>query len=504
MQRALDPPRCGHDGSAGGVATCGGVAAVKPHPLRSGAGTAARCVLGVGGMLDVMVEATKRCGELIGGKYVLGDVIGAGGMGIVYSAVQRSLGRRVAVKMPRPDVLSQPAVHRRFRTEAFVASRLWHRNIVAVIDYGDLGGSPFLVMEHVTGSLLGRLVAERGPLPVPAAIELVAQLLDALYESHASGIVHADVKSDNVLVETRHDGSEVPRLFDFGLARSWGEVVETDRQLIYGTPQYMAPELVRGHSPSPASDLYAVGCLLYELLVGVTPFAGGRSQEILSRQIGEEPLPPSRRREDGAITAELDQLILRTLDKRPAHRIGDARGFANALRGIGSGRRTPEPQLATRPFSTTGPTQDLLGNALTARPAPSDSPRITSMRKLVHETLAQGDVERIIAAYLALARGLLEEHAPTAAVKELEQAVERLAIDDDAGHAPPSLWCLLVTLAGLYGHLGDATRARTLARAAHEQAARARSQVGQERAKALFARLVRGTPIPIPTDAALS
>jgi hypothetical protein len=310
-----------------------------------------------------------------------------------------------------------------------------------------------------------------------------------------------------VLLETRHDGSEVPRLFDFGLARAWGEVVETDRQLIYGTPQYMAPELVRGHSPSPASDLYAAGCLLYELLVGVTPFAGGRSQEILSRQIGEEPLPASRRREDGAITPELDELILRTLDKRPAYRVGDARGFASALRGLGTSlgtrRRTPEPPLATRPFSTTGPTQDLLVNVL-AKPTTYDSPRITNMRRLVDETLAQGEAERIIAAYLALARGLLEEHAPTAAVKELEQAVERLGIDADAGRPPPSLWCLLVTLAGLYGHLGDAARARTLARAAHEQAARAQSEVGQERAKALFARLVRGTPIPIPTEAVLS
>lgn len=116
-----------------------------------------------------MVEATKRCGELIGGKYVLGDVIGAGGMGIVYSAVQRSLGRKVAVKVPRPDVLTKPYVHRRFRTEAFVASRLWHRNIVAVIDYGDIGGDPFLVMEHVHGRLLGRVVAQRGPLPVELA-----------------------------------------------------------------------------------------------------------------------------------------------------------------------------------------------------------------------------------------------------------------------------------------------------------------------------------------------
>lgn len=444
-------------------------------------------------MLDVMVEATKRCGELIGGKYVLGDVLGAGGMGIVYSAVQRSLGRKVAVKVPRPDVLTRPYVHRRFRTEAFVASRLWHRNIVAVIDFGDLGGDPFLVMEYVQGRLLGRLVAQRGPFPLESAVDLVTQILDALYESHASGIVHADVKSDNVFVESRRDGTEQARLFDFGLARSCGLDLEQEPDLIYGTPQYMAPELVRGQPPSPASDIYAVGTLLYELLTGTTPFSGGGSQEVMSRQVSEDPIPPSRRRADGSLGPDIDDLVMQALDKRPAHRLVDARAFAVALRGIVRARSGPD-RAATVPFSTTAPT-----HALTVRAdlvtSPLDSEHVAELRRSLSEILVAGDGERIIGAYLALARGLLEEHAPRAAARELERAVERLTIEADAGHPAPSLWCVLVSLAALYGHLGESSRARELARAAHDQAIRSQSQVGQERAKALFARLVRGAAL---------
>jgi tRNA A-37 threonylcarbamoyl transferase component Bud32 len=439
-------------------------------------------------MLEVMVEATKRCGELIGGKYVLGDVIGVGGMGIVYSAVQRSLGRRVAIKMPRPDALSQPAVHRRFRTEAFVASRLWHRNIVAVIDYGDSNGVPFLVMEHVQGTLLGRVVAERGPLDVATAFDYVTQLLEALYESHATGIVHADVKSDNVLVEPRHDGTSLTRLFDFGLARSYTEDHEHDRDLIYGTPHYMAPEVARGYPPSPASDLYAAGILLYELLTGTTPFAGGSSREVLARQLGEDPVPPSRRRSDGALSEHVDALVMRALEKRATHRFGDARTFAGALRACLGG--APSARGTSRAISITAPTVDLSPADL--EPVFVESARIAELRGGVSEAVATGDVELIIAAYMGLARGLLDEHAPAVAAAELEQAAERLTIDVDAGRPAPSLWCVLLTLAALYDHLGNLPRARQLARAAHDQAMRARSMIGQERATALFARLVRG------------
>ncbi|NVB79836.1 MAG: serine/threonine protein kinase [Kofleriaceae bacterium] len=456
-------------------------------------------------MLDIIMAASKRCGELIGGKYVLGDVIGAGGMGVVYGAVQRSLGRRVAIKMPRPDAPVQADVLQRFRTEAFVAGRLWHRNIVAVIDYGDCGGVPFLVMEHVHGVLLGRLLGSHGPLDVDVALDLTSQILDALAESHACGIIHADVKADNVLVESTRSGGLSARLFDFGLAKAHPPDKANDTHLLYGTPEYIAPELIQGQPASPASDVYATGVLLYELLTGSTPFAGGCTQEILSRQLNDDPIAPSRRRGDLFIPAVVESLVMRALAKHPGERFEDAEMFGSEIRRVRSSlARTSQP-LAPLLFSTTGPTQRWPQHNL-----PKRSKGMTlregrgALGHLHHEAEAAnavGDSDRMVHAYLAIARTLVDQHEPEQAIAELERAVERLTAEVEAGRSTPSLWCVLLTLAALYGHLGDRGRARRLVRSAHEHATRVSSAIGQERAATLLARLERSMAMQKPSSA---
>ena len=184
---------------------------------------------------ESLARARARCGEVIGGNYVLGDMLGIGGMGVVHVAVQRSLDRTVAVKLPRPELAHDGHVRRRFRNEALAGSRINHRNIVRVLDFGDQHGMPYLVMEHVAGPRLGQLLEEVGSLPYMAALVLVRQIVAGLEDAHADGIVHADLKCDNVLVETLRDGTAVPRVIDFGFARFIDERPERPERLVSGT-----------------------------------------------------------------------------------------------------------------------------------------------------------------------------------------------------------------------------------------------------------------------------
>jgi serine/threonine protein kinase len=396
--------------------------------------------------------ALKWRGKLIGGNYVLGDVLGVGGMGIVYEAVQRSLARDVAVKMPRAELAACELVQRRFCMEAFVASRLSHGNIVSIIDFGYCDSVPFLVMERSEGALVGQMIREQGALAPALAIDLAAQVLDGLAAAHGSGIVHADVKSENVIVETRRDGTVVARLFDFGLACSpeWRDT-GSDRGVVYGTPDYMAPELVRGDDPSHASDLYAVGVLLYEMLVGITPFASASSTQVFVRLRDESAVPPSQRVELGAHGPALDAVVLRAMAKQPSARFADAASFAAALRAIVCG---------------------------------CDAIRLC--RSDVGRPITGGSVDEIVAGYLALARALVDEHQPQAATAELEEAIELLQDERDPAS---SIWCLHVTLAALYGHAGDYQRALATVETARQVAVRAGSAIGTQRARVLAARL---------------
>jgi serine/threonine protein kinase len=438
-------------------------------------------------LLARYADASIRRGELVGSNYVLEEVLGIGGMGIVYSAVQQSLCRPVAVKVPRPELAALPGLDARFRREAHVAGRLWHRNIISVIDFGEYDGAPFLVMERVHGLLLGRVIAEHGAFDVPIAVDIAAQVLDALAETHAAGFVHADVKSDNVLVEERREGRALARLFDFGLACE-RRGTRADNA-VYGTPEYMAPEVIRGERPSPATDIYGLGVMLYELLTGVTPFVGANGSDVLTRHLGEVPMPPSRLRSDHVIPARLDELVVRMLDKRPEARADDAVSLAAELRATMPAVERMARTTEAIPIGTaldTGPVA--LANGSDRQPPRS----LDELRAATAEAIDRGDDNAIVDAYLALARALVNAHQPVAAAKELEIAIELLELHASAGRTVNSLWCVGVTLAAIYGHLGQTERARETAHAAHAHAGRARSRVGQRRAEAVFARLVRG------------
>ncbi len=449
------------------------------------------------------IPELERRGTVVGG-YALGELLGVGGMGVVYAANQRSLDRTVAVKVPRPELVADAAVRRRFETEAYAGSRINHRNVVRVLDYGDADGVPYLVMEHVCGPRLGHLVFEQGPMSVLRASELIHQLLGGLEDAHANGIIHADVKSDNVLVETLRDGSARPRLIDFGIARFVGDLSPSEPPdgecVVSGTPEYLAPELIRGEPPTFASDLYAVGVILYELIAGETPFAAESSALTMRRHLEDKPVPLSWRCPDRGVGAAFDDVMSRALAKRVSSRFATAAEFAGALLAAIAGdagrtRTGPRPAMLPDAFSTATTTASICIDGVT-RPRMS-VPRtrtggrpLAQLRDAVTTALERGIGDEIAVAYLDLAHVLVDRHRLAAAIAELEDGVALLSASTTASRSS-SLWRLLLSLAALYDGHGDRARARIATRSARDHAERAGSTVGRERADQLWTRLAR-------------
>ena len=272
-------------------------------------------------------------------SYVLGHQLGAGGRGIVYEATCAADGEPVAIKFLQPDKLTDPREVRRFESERICGFLVTHPNIATVLDRGETpAGEPFLVMERVGGEPLGLRVARDGAMVPIRAVRIARQILGALTAIHDSGIVHADVKSDNVLVETQPDGTDVCKLIDFGLAHAQFAAETTEpAQLpdwLSGTPEYMAPEVLRGEVASFTADLYAVGMILYEMLAGQTPFAGGTVKEIVVRHLEDEVVPPSLRCTHYDLPSSLDYVVLRAVQKVASQRFESARAFDAALADV--------------------------------------------------------------------------------------------------------------------------------------------------------------------------
>src|SRR5688572_22388548 len=257
-----------------------------------------------------------NCVPSLGGNYRLIERIGQGGMGIVYRGEQCILGRTVAIKLLHPELAKSPELVKRFHLEARAASRLMHRGSVAVFDYGlTREGTPYLVMEYVPGQTLARLIRERWPVGMPSIVDIGVQVLAALADAHANGVVHGDIKSDNVLVETGRDGVDHAKLVDYGLARILDEVGANDDEGVCGTPEYMAPEVASGDPATPISDLYSVGALLYEMITGTPPFVARTPQAVLQKQVSEPVIPPSEKRPDRDVPMALEAVIMRALAK---------------------------------------------------------------------------------------------------------------------------------------------------------------------------------------------
>ena len=296
--------------------------------------------------------------RMLGDRYEIGEVIGRGGMAEVHEGRDLRLGRRVAVKILRPDLAKDPTFQARFRREAQSAAALNHPNIVAVYDTGeDVLTSPngerttvpYIVMEFVDGMTLRQLLASGRRLLPERALEITAGILSALDYAHRHGIVHRDIKPANVML-TRT--GEV-KVMDFGIARAMNDVgtTMTATSAVMGTAQYLSPEQARGEVVDARSDLYSTGVLLYELLTGRPPFTGDSPVSIAYQHVSEMPLPPSQ--VDPGVTPEVDAVVLHALAKRTDDRYQTAAEFrADVERAIAG-----SPVTAAVPMVTADRTQ---------------------------------------------------------------------------------------------------------------------------------------------------
>jgi serine/threonine protein kinase len=266
------------------------------------------------------------------GPYRIEARLGQGGMGIVFRALHDD-GRTVALKVLRDELGADEAFRRRLAREARAAAEVSHPNLATVLEAGEAGDRLYLAVRYVDGRSLAERLAAGGPLPVDELVRLAAEVGAGLDALHRRGIVHRDVKSANILLAA--DGTAV--LGDFGLAKSRAWTVLTGPGQVLGTLDYLAPELIRGEPAGPLSDLYALGCVLYECLAGAPPFAGRGVLRIGMAHLEEEPGDPAAGRDD--VQPALSWTVRQALAKDPARRPTGAAALARMLRLAAPGSR---------------------------------------------------------------------------------------------------------------------------------------------------------------------
>ncbi len=298
-------------------------------------------------------------GRQVAGRYRILNKLGEGGMGAVYRAEQISLKRTVALKVLKSELSAEPGLVRRFNAEAELAAKLNHPNTVTLYDFGqDADGSLFIAMEFLEGRSLREVVMKDGPLPPARALAITDQVCASLSDAHGRGIVHRDLKPDNVMLIQIGKRSDVVRVLDFGIAKlrdEQGDITAmpmTRAGDLLGTPQYMAPEQIRGEKVDARTDVYALGAMLYEMVTGRLPFEGPSLMAILSKHLTELPVPPHLRRSDLGIPLPLSQVIMDALQKDPAARPATMDVLSERLNALGlhapsrenpAGSRMPSP-----------------------------------------------------------------------------------------------------------------------------------------------------------------
>lgn len=331
-------------------------------------------------------------------RYELGEILGFGGMSEVHLARDVRLHRDVAVKVLRADLARDPSFYLRFRREAQNAAALNHPSIVAVYDTGEAetpaGPLPYIVMEYVDGVTLRDIVHTDGPMPPRRAIEIIADACQALNFSHQNGIIHRDVKPANIMIST----TNAVKVMDFGIARAIADSGNsvTQTAAVIGTAQYLSPEQARGDAVDARSDVYSLGCVLYEILTGEPPFTGDSPVAVAYQHVREDPVPPSQRHE--GISADLDAVVLKALAKNPENRYQTAAEMRADLVRVHNGEPPEAPKVLTDADRS---------SLLASGPGGSGAPRTDPLPRQPLDTAGQertgGSVSRWIGVVAVLA-----------------------------------------------------------------------------------------------------
>ena len=357
-------------------------------------------------------------------RYELGATLGAGGMARVVEAHDRVLDRQVAVKLLRDDIATDPSIRERFLREARTAAKFTHPNAVAVYDTGQDGRQPWIVMELIRGEDLSRRLTLSGRLDEPEAVRITDAVLAALEAAHRDGMVHRDVKPANIML--LEDGGV--KLADFGIAKSMQDATAgmTATGQIIGTAKYLSPEQVEGRPATPASDVYATGIVLYEMLTGEPPFTGDSAIAIALAHT-RDPIPDIRRAAPG-ISPALAAVVERSLSKDPAQRFTDAGEMRRALRG--------QRVATTRVLAAATPTQVLPPDRTRTRTAAAPPPR-SNMPWIL---LALGLIAVVGALMLSSALRAPDRRAeerPTEQRQDASEAPDEEPADEPQTEAPP-------------------------------------------------------------------
>jgi len=394
------------------------------------AGSCTACGATLAEPTEVFVTTVDlRAGTIFHGRYEIQSQLGRGGMGMVYQARDRTLDEVVAIKVLRPDFGQDPRMTDRFKSEIKLARRVRHKNVCAIHDYGEDRGLLYISMELVDGVDLKKILRERGGLPAAEAYALAIQVADGLQAVHDAGIIHRDLKSPNIMV----DSKGVARLMDFGVAKRFGEGTVTATGNIVGTPEYMSPEQAQGRRLGFGSDIYALGIVAYEMFTGRVPFRGETPISTILKHINDPPPldgPPA-----AGIPPDLKPVLRRCLAKEPGERYASARETAEAFRDARSPSRRQVPVDTDALRAPTLPTAPTISVARAAAPAAAAK---TSRPALLQPWLLAVPV-------VAIAGGLL--YMKTTGARPSPAAPPATVAAANATEAPPTTTTPTTTIA---------------------------------------------------------